>query len=236
MADDLQKLNFDSKDDDGNVDFSKKPCKFFLWLIDFSVLFIFFFASETKSARKALIYGICLMALNQFCGCFAMMTATATIFKESGSNLSPNISSIIVGGIQIIGSMFPTLLVDRLGRKMMMGLSAFGTSMGLGILGGYTFLKSESFNLESFTWIPLVAFSFVIFIANWGVMTLPFMIVSEISHPKVILIYDRVTINKSNLYSQLLDKRICDNSMHVIAVDFCFYCFEGEPHFKIIHG
>lgn len=130
------------------------------------------------------------MALNQFCGCFAMMTFTATIFKESGSNLSPNISSIIVGGIQIIGSIFPTLLVDRLGRKVMMGLSAFGTSIGLGILGGYTLLKSEGYNLETFTWIPLVSFSFVIFIANWGLMTLPFMIVSEISHPKVILIYN----------------------------------------------
>lgn len=131
------------------------------------------------------------MALNQFCGCFAMMTFTATIFKESGSNLSPNLSSIIVGGIQIIGSMFPTLFVDRLGRKMMMGISAFGTSIGLAVLGGYMLLKSEGLDLESFTWLPLVAFSFVIFIANWGLMTLPFMIVSEISHPKVILIYDR---------------------------------------------
>lgn len=129
------------------------------------------------------------MALNQFCGCFAMLTFTATIFKESGSNLSPNISSIIVGGIQIIGSIFPALLVDRLGRKMMMGLSAYGAAIGLSLLGSYAFLKSEEYSLEGFIWIPLVAFSFVIFIANWGMMTLPFMIVSEISHPKVILIY-----------------------------------------------
>lgn len=114
-----------------------------------------------------------------------MMTFTATIFEESGSTLSPNVSSIIVGAIQIIGSMFPTILVDRLGRKFMMGLSAFGTTIGLGTLGGYTLLKSEGFNVSKFTWIPIVAFSFTVFIANWGVMTLPFMIVSEISHPKV---------------------------------------------------
>lgn len=130
------------------------------------------------------------MALNQFCGCFAMLTFTASIFKESGSTLSPNISSIIVGGIQIIGSMFPTLLVDRLGRKMMMGLSAYGTCVGLTFLGAYTLTKSEGCNVEAFSWVPLVAFSFVIFIANWGVLTLPFMIVSEISHPKVIIVDD----------------------------------------------
>lgn len=134
------------------------------------------------------------MALNQFCGCFAMLNFTATIFKESGSSLSPNVSSIIVGGIQIIGSLFPTLLVDRLGRKIMMGISAFGTCTGLAVLGCYTLLKSEGFNVEVFNWIPLVFFSFTIFLSNWGVLTLPFMIVSEISHPKVrkslLMIYD----------------------------------------------
>jgi SP family facilitated glucose transporter-like MFS transporter 8 len=107
------------------------------------------------------------MALNQFCGCFAMINFTATIFKESGSTLSPNISSIVVGGIQIIGSIFPTLLVDRLGRKMMMVISAFGTSMGLTVLGVYMLVKSQGFNVEAFNWIPLVAFSFTIFIGEW---------------------------------------------------------------------
>lgn len=148
------------------------------------------------------------MALNQFCGCFAMLTSTATIFSESGSTLSPNISSIIVGGIQIIGSMFPTLLVDRLGRKMMMGLSAYGTCIGLSVLGVYTLMKSDGVDLKSYSWIPLVAFSFVIFIANWGLLTLPFMIVSEISHPKVIqplMIYDRKTLmtHKSLCFANL---------------------------------
>lgn len=125
------------------------------------------------------------MALNQFCGVFAMMSFTATIFRESGSTLSPNDSSIIVGTIQIIGSMFPTLLVDRLGRKMMMAISAIGTSTGLAALGTYSFLKSSGVNLTGLDWVPLMSFSFVIFISNWGVMTLPFMILSEISHPKV---------------------------------------------------
>lgn len=107
------------------------------------------------------------MALNQFCGCFAMMSFTASIFKESGSNLSPNISSIIVGGIQIIGSMFPTMLVDRLGRKTMMGISAYCTSFGLSFLGAYSLLKHQGYDLSAFNWLPLLLFSFIIFIANW---------------------------------------------------------------------
>lgn len=127
------------------------------------------------------------MALNQFCGCFAMLNFTVSIFKESGSNLSPNLSSILVGLIQIFGSFVPTLLVDKLGRKFLLAFSAFGTSFGLGILGLYSYMKTLGYDLHEYSWIPLVSFSFVIFIANFGVLTLPFLVLSEISPPKVII-------------------------------------------------
>lgn len=133
-------------------------------LCDLIEIYFVTISVETKYARRAIIYGICLMALNQFCGCFAMLNFTAVIFKESGSTMSPNVSSIIVAAIQIIGSMFPTFLVDRLGRKLMMVTSAIGTSVGLAALGGYMLLKFQGFNVETFNWIPLVAFSFTIFI------------------------------------------------------------------------
>ena len=72
----------------------------------------------TTPAIKAFRICIALMALNQFCGCFAMLNYTATIFAESGSNLSPNMSAIVIGVIQIIGSYISTMLVDRAGRKV----------------------------------------------------------------------------------------------------------------------
>ncbi len=62
--------------------------------------------------------GVVLVWLNQFCGCFAMLNYTASIFAESGSNLTPNMSAIIVGIIQLIGAYMSTFLVDRAGRKV----------------------------------------------------------------------------------------------------------------------
>lgn len=67
---------------------------------------------------KAMAIGIVLMVLNQFCGCFAMLNYASNIFKEAGSTISPNSAAIIVGVIQLIGSCFPVLLVDRTGRKV----------------------------------------------------------------------------------------------------------------------
>lgn len=74
---------------------------------------------KSKTTRKALIIGVTLAALNQFCGCFAMLNYTASIFKESGSNLEPNMSAIVVGAIQLIGSSVAMNLVDRAGRKVL---------------------------------------------------------------------------------------------------------------------
>lgn len=72
----------------------------------------------TNPGRKALIIGIVLSALNQFCGCFAMLNYTASIFKEAGSTMSPNMSAIFVAVIQLLGSYIATNLVERAGRKV----------------------------------------------------------------------------------------------------------------------
>lgn len=125
------------------------------------------------------------MSLNQLCGIFAMLMYTATIFAESGSSLTPNMSAIVVGLIQLIGAYISTVLVDRAGRKFLIGISATGAGIGLTILGTYSYLKTLGYTLESFTWIPITSFSFVIFIASWGVLTLPFLVISEIMPEKV---------------------------------------------------
>jgi Sugar (and other) transporter len=76
----------------------------------------------TKPARKGLSIGIFLMFLNQFSGSYAIMTYTADIFKSSGSNLSPNESSIIVAFIQLLGVYCSSICVDRFGRKVSLKL------------------------------------------------------------------------------------------------------------------
>lgn len=66
-----------------------------------------------------------LMWLNQFCGCFAMLNYTATIFSESGSTLEPNMAAIIVATIQLLGSYISVQMVERLGRKVISLIEPF---------------------------------------------------------------------------------------------------------------
>lgn len=136
---------------------------------------------QTKAVRKAFLIGTVMMWFNQFCGLFTMMTFAGTIFQESGSSLSPNMSSIVVAVIQLLGSYCSTLCVDRFGRKILLAGSGFGIALGLTGLGLYIFCKVELLmDMDSVSWISLLCFCFPIFIGNCGIMAMPFVIVSEI--------------------------------------------------------
>lgn len=72
----------------------------------------------TGAGGKAMAIGVVLAALNQLSGVFAMLQYTASIFQDAGSNMSPNMSAIVVAVIQLFGSYVSTVLVDRAGRKV----------------------------------------------------------------------------------------------------------------------
>lgn len=72
----------------------------------------------TNPGRKAFMIGMGLAMLSTFCGVSALICYTSTVFQEAGSTMSPNMSSIIVGTIQLFGSFITINLVDRAGRRV----------------------------------------------------------------------------------------------------------------------
>lgn len=125
------------------------------------------------------------MALNQFCGCFAMINYTGSIFEQAGSSLSPNMSAIIVALIQLLGSYASTMLVEKAGRKILYLTSSIGTGVGLSVLGLYINLDSSGYDCSNFKWVPVGSFSWTIFFASIALLTLPFLVIAEILPPKI---------------------------------------------------
>lgn len=58
-----------------------------------------------------------------------MLNYAGQIFKDSGSHLSPNLSAIVIGVIQLVGTFTPTILVDRVGRKVRFNLKRTDSSL-----------------------------------------------------------------------------------------------------------
>lgn len=115
-----------------------------------------------------------------------MLNYTATIFRESGSTISPQFSAIIVGLIQLLGTYVATFLVDRLGRKILLITSAIGSSLCLACLGSYSYANAIGIDVKPYSWISIVSFSGMMFLAACGLIPLMFVCIAEVMPEKVM--------------------------------------------------
>lgn len=87
------------------------------------------------------------------------MTMHATqLFIESGAMFDPNLSAIILGLLQVCGIYASSILVDRIGRRILLGVSSLGAAISLFIFGTFSYLINQGFDLSFVDWIPVVRF------------------------------------------------------------------------------
>lgn len=149
-----------------------------------------------------------LVWLERYSGCYSLLFYAAKIFQKSGTSLDPEIAAIVLGLIQVVGAYCSTFLVDRTGRRFLLLLSSSGIAVGMILFGAATQLIEFGYNSDLMRLIPVFAFSFSIFIANVGVFTMTFIVLSEISPPKVSLLIDfhkayylQLTVDRSKVTS-----------------------------------
>lgn len=160
----------------------------------------FDFTVKTRPGRKAFLIGMALISMHELCGCFTMLNYTATIFRESGSTISPNFSAVIVGFIQLLGTYVATFSVDRFGRKVLLISSSIGSAVCLCGLGTYSYLNSIGVDVSMYSWMAIVSFSGMMFLAAIGLIPLMPVVISEVMPEQVIEI-DFKPFQASNSHS-----------------------------------
>lgn len=133
-----------------------------------------------KTSRRALILSIVLMTLQAWSGVISILSYATTIFIRSGSDLDADLSSIILGVVQLVMSIFPSLIVDRVGRRPLLFLSFAGCALSLAAEGVYFYLKDVAGkDVSSLGWLPLTALIFFIVVYMLGLGPVPWAMVSE---------------------------------------------------------
>ncbi|XP_003436496.2 facilitated trehalose transporter Tret1 [Anopheles gambiae] len=129
---------------------------------------------------KALIICAGLISFQQLSGINVILFYSQNIFESTGSSLSPAVSTILVGAVQVLASGATPLIVDRLGRKPILLTSAGGMCISLGTMGLYFFLKhTESPSVDSLGWLPIM--SLIVFVTVYciGFGPLPWAVLGE---------------------------------------------------------
>lgn len=139
-----------------------------------------------KSSIRPLLVSLGLMFFQQLSGINAVIFYTVKIFREAGSTIDENLCTIIVGAVNFLSTFVATVLIDRLGRKVLLYISNAAMIITLFILGGFFYAKNSEYEgIDNYGWLPLV--SFVIFVIGFslGFGPIPWLMMGEILPAKV---------------------------------------------------
>uniref|UniRef100_U5EHE2 Putative phagocytosis n=1 Tax=Corethrella appendiculata TaxID=1370023 RepID=U5EHE2_9DIPT len=129
----------------------------------------------TPEARKGILIGIFLVIFKPITGSTSLATYPSIIFKSTGSYFSPNTSSIILGTLLLLGTIITFIFVDRIGRKMLLSISAIMMGSSLLTLGVFSFFKNDL----NVSWISDLSLSMAVLSASIGIIPLPFVMIIE---------------------------------------------------------
>lgn len=130
--------------------------------------------------RKALWISLGIFTIQQLCGSAAVVAYAQEIFAKTGGDLESYQESIILGCVQVATCLLTVILVDRVGRKPLLLLSALGVGLMNGSLGTYFFFAdSNKESVQNITWLPLVAILIYIVSYAIGLSTVPYVILGE---------------------------------------------------------
>jgi len=150
-------------------------------------------AFKKKSVYYPVIIATILAVFQQCTGVVGVIANAEDIFKQAKIKSPGLLSSLALGGTQIVAQIVGTLLVDVLGRRVLLISSAVITSLSLTVMGAYEYLNEEPYCNPSTGngckdhLYPLAITAMACFIAGFsiGLGGIPWIITAEIIPLKV---------------------------------------------------
>ncbi|XP_017464771.1 PREDICTED: facilitated trehalose transporter Tret1 isoform X1 [Rhagoletis zephyria] len=128
--------------------------------------------------RKALIISAGLVAFQQLSGINVVLFNSQSIFEGANTGLDPAIATIIVGCVQVGSSGLTPIIADRMGRKVILLISAFFMSVGLVALGSFFYVQAVG-DASSLSWLPVPALVLYNIVYCIGFGPLPWAVLGE---------------------------------------------------------
>ncbi|KAK7066790.1 hypothetical protein SK128_011521 [Halocaridina rubra] len=142
---------------------------------------------KTPYILKPLIIALLLMVFQQLAGVNAVLYNINIIFQDSGSSISDDVSTIIVGVVQVLATASATVLIDRLGRKLLLCLSSATMAISIICLGVFFYKKSldEKWAVDTLVWLPLTSLMIFISAFSIGYGPIPWIMMGEFFYPNM---------------------------------------------------
>ncbi|XP_059061366.1 facilitated trehalose transporter Tret1-like [Achroia grisella] len=132
---------------------------------------------KTKPWRKGLLLLLLLITVQAGNGCFAIITYASSILVGSGVTLSPDIQTLSIPAVMIIGSVFSIACVEKVGRKLLMS-STFGiTVVSFLCLASIILVQHQGGSVPG--WLSVMSIIAAVWAYAAGVAPIPYVVMAE---------------------------------------------------------
>ncbi|XP_029710984.1 facilitated trehalose transporter Tret1-like [Aedes albopictus] len=182
---------------------------------------------QQRATIKALIISLGLMFFQQLSGINAVIFYATTIFDDANTGLEASTATIIIGIIQMVATLLATLIVDRVGRQILLLASDFFMALSTIALAGYFQLKEcNETQVENLGWLPVLALC--LFIAMFSIRygPIPWLMVGELFSNNVKA-YVSPLAGVFNWLLAFLVTKVFTNLRDALGISGAFWLFSG---------
>ncbi|KAM7357345.1 solute carrier family 2 member nebulosa isoform 2-T3 [Cochliomyia hominivorax] len=130
---------------------------------------------------KALCISLGLMFFQQLCGINAVIFYSTDIFKDADTGIDENLSTIVVGIMQVIATFVSVMVVDKLGRRLLLLASSSVMAISTIAMGVYFYLKeTDKDSVTNLGWLPVSSLCVFIIMFSIGFGPVPWLMMGEL--------------------------------------------------------
>lgn len=138
-------------------------------------------ALRRPDSLQAMGIGLGLMFFQQTSGINAVIFFTTDIFRDANTDIKPEMATIIIGVMQVIATVVAVMVVDRLGRRILLLSSGLMMALCTLALGVYFYLKDQSAEkVASLGWLPILSLCVFIIMFSFGFGPVPWLMMGEL--------------------------------------------------------
>ncbi|XP_019530905.2 facilitated trehalose transporter Tret1-2 homolog [Aedes albopictus] len=143
----------------------------------------FFQAFKQRATMRTLIISLGLMFFQQLSGINAVISYTTFILNDTNSGVlvATPVTTVIVGAIQVVVMLLTIFIVDKVGRRILLMISAIFMAISTILLAVYFQLQEDdSTQVKNLGWLPVLAVCLFIAMFSIGYGPIPWLMVGEL--------------------------------------------------------
>lgn len=148
---------------------------------------------SSRGLRVGIITTVGLMLVQQGSGINVFLSYMNSIFAASATSIPSDISTIIIAAVQTVVVCSTSLVIDKLGRRLLLLISAGGTCLAQASMGTYFYMKQNKCDVDQLSWLPMSSLVLYMIAYNLGIGPLPWAILGEIFPPNMKSVASTVT-------------------------------------------